>query len=65
MHTLQKCTLAICTSGTLMLLLFTDPGLSDEGVHLRAAAAATLLRCKCCCLQMPLSPPRGQILAHR
>ena len=23
-----------------MLLLFTDPGLSDEGVHLRAAVAA-------------------------
>lgn len=21
--------------------------------------------CYCCCLQVPLSPPRGQILAHR
>lgn len=46
MQTLPKFKLAICTSGNLMLLLFTDPGLSDEGVHLRAAAtaAATLQR---------------------
>lgn len=40
MHTLKNAHRPFCTSGTLMLLLFTDPGLSDEGGHLRAASSA-------------------------
>lgn len=42
MPTPPKCTLAIRTSGILLLLLLTDPGFSRaRGVHLRAAAAAS------------------------
>lgn len=49
-----------------MLPLPTDPGLSDEGVHPRAAA--TLLLLLLLLLLLPadaLELPRGQILAHR
>lgn len=64
MHTLPKCTMAIRTSGNLMLLLLTDPGLSGEGVS-TIGLLLPLLHCNCCCLQMLLRLSRGQILAHR